>query len=277
LLYSILNVKLQRTMKTPAPVSSSALTALKRELRQRRPGSGPRYRQLRDALVATIDGGHWSAGDQLPTEASLYEATPFSLGTVQRALRELVDEGVVVRVQGSGTFVAATYGKVNEVAFCRFLGDDGRTLLPVYTRVRSRARLKGHGPWSTHFAGSHAKPMLLTRMLDVNGEFEVFNRFYFDAARFPLLASRPIQELAGANLKELLRDELRGASIGIEERLAIAKLPDEACASLKLPAGATGGILDGIGRMREEVVYYQQMFIPPSRRQWVPYTAAVAG
>jgi DNA-binding GntR family transcriptional regulator len=264
-------------MKTPAPVSPRALAALKRALRERAPGPMPRYRQLRDAFVAAIEAGHWRVGEQLPTEASLCKAVPFSLGTVQRALRELVDEGVVVRVQGSGTFVAPTYGKVHEVAFCRFLGDDGRTLLPVYTRVLSRARANGEGAFTSWLAARDAKPTVLTRMLDVNGEFEVFNRFYFDAARFPLLASRPIRELSGANLKELLRDELRGAPIGIEERLAITALPAEACTRLRLAPGCIGGILDGLGRTRDEVIYFQQMFIPPSDRQWAPYTAVTAG
>ena len=263
-------------MKTAAPASPRALAALTRALRKRDPDDSPRYRQLRDAVVATIDAGHWKAGDKLPTEAEFCAAVPFSLGTVQRALRELVDEGVVTRTRGSGTFVAASYGKVDEVAFCRFLADDGRSLLPVYSRVVSRSRPGGEGPWTPYFGAADEKPVCLERVLNVSGEFDVYNLFYFDAARFPFLATCSLQALAGANLKELLRDQLRVPVMGIEERLTIAPLAKDVCKHLRVAAGTVGGVLDGIGRTRDEVVYYQQMFIPPSRRQWVPYAAAVS-
>lgn len=263
-------------MKTAAPASPRALAALTRALSKRNPDDSPRYRQLRDAVVASIDAGHWGAGDKLPTEAEFCAVVPFSLGTVQRALRELVDEGVVTRTQGSGTFVAASYGKIDEVAFCRFLADDGRSLLPVYSRVVSRSRTLGAGPWTPYFNSENAKPVCLERVLNVSGEFDVYNLFYFDATRFPFLSTRSLQALAGANLKELLRDELHVPVIGIEERLAIAPLAKEVCKHLRVASGTVGGVLDGIGRTRDEVVYYQQMFIPPSRRQWVPYAAAVS-
>jgi GntR family transcriptional regulator len=263
-------------MRTAAPASPRALAALVRALAKRDTDAQPRYRQLRDAVVATIDAGHWKAGDKLPTEAELCAAVPFSLGTVQRALRELVDEGLVTRTQGSGTFVAASYGKVDEVAFCRFLADDGRSLLPVYSKVVSRGRVHGSGPWTPYFPSAAARPTYLERVLNVNGEFDVYNLFYFDAARFPFLAARSLQALSGANLKELLRDELRVPVLGIEERLAITALADAVCRRLGVAPGTVGGVLDGIGRTRDEAVYYQQMFIPPSRRKWVPYAAAVS-
>ena len=66
----------------------------------------PKYAQLRDTLLAAIEHGYWKAGAKLPTEQALARHTPFSLGTVQRALRALVAEGIVVRLQGSGTYVA---------------------------------------------------------------------------------------------------------------------------------------------------------------------------
>ena len=264
-------------MKTAAPASPRALAALSRALRKHVPDDSPRYRQLRDAVVATIDAGVWSAGDKLPTEAEFCAAVPFSLGTVQRALRELVDEGLVTRTQGSGTFVAASYGKIDEVAFCRFLADDGRSLLPIYSKVVSRSRAVGSGPWSPYFGAADGKPVRLERVLNVSDEFDVYNLFYFDAQRFPFLAACSLQTLAGANLKELLRNELHVPVMGIEERKAIAPFAKEVCKHLRVASGTVGGILDGIGRARGEVVYYQQLFIPPSKRQWVPFGAVVAG
>src|SRR5512132_3720713 len=65
----------------------------------------PKYAQLREMLAAAINSGDWKPGDKMPTEAQLARSTPYSLGTVQKALRALVDDGLVTRTQGSGTFV----------------------------------------------------------------------------------------------------------------------------------------------------------------------------
>ena len=73
----------------------------------------PKYVQLREALSTALRRGEWKAGDRLPTETELVELTALSLGTVQRALRDLVDDGLVVRNQGSGTFVAESRAPID--------------------------------------------------------------------------------------------------------------------------------------------------------------------
>ena len=51
----------------------------------------PKYMQLRDSILEAIRSGHWAGGEQLPTEVEFTRNTPYSLGTVQRSLRALVE------------------------------------------------------------------------------------------------------------------------------------------------------------------------------------------
>ncbi|MBK1783427.1 GntR family transcriptional regulator [Prauserella cavernicola] len=60
--------------------------------------------QLADALRAQI--ATMEPDSQLPTEADLVARYGVSRTTVRRALGDLVDEGLLVRRQGAGTFVA---------------------------------------------------------------------------------------------------------------------------------------------------------------------------
>ncbi|WP_285635931.1 GntR family transcriptional regulator [Lentzea sp. NBRC 102530] len=65
----------------------------------------PPYVQVANALRASILTKVFKAGDKLPSRAELakkYEVAPM---TVQNALRELRDEGLIVSRQGSGVFV----------------------------------------------------------------------------------------------------------------------------------------------------------------------------
>lgn len=69
-------------------------------------GPTPRYRRVKEFIVKHIEAGDWRAGDQVPSESALVRQLKVSRMTVNRALRELTHEGLVVRVQGTGTFVA---------------------------------------------------------------------------------------------------------------------------------------------------------------------------
>lgn len=69
-------------------------------------GPTPRYRRVKEYIVKHIEAGDWRAGDQVPSESTLVRELKVSRMTVNRALRELTHEGLLLRVQGTGTFVA---------------------------------------------------------------------------------------------------------------------------------------------------------------------------
>ncbi len=66
----------------------------------------PAYLQVKTFIQQHISSGAWRPGDPVPSEATLMQQFGISRMTVNRALRELTDQGMVTRVQGSGTFVA---------------------------------------------------------------------------------------------------------------------------------------------------------------------------
>lgn len=66
----------------------------------------PKYYQLRELLRARIEAGEWKPGDLIPPERELCAVYNVSRITVRQALGDLVDEGVLIRQQGRGTFVA---------------------------------------------------------------------------------------------------------------------------------------------------------------------------
>lgn len=65
----------------------------------------PPYVQVANALRAAILTKVFQAGDKLPSRAELAKKYAVAPMTVQNALRELRDEGLIVSRQGSGVFV----------------------------------------------------------------------------------------------------------------------------------------------------------------------------
>ncbi|KFF49336.1 GntR family transcriptional regulator [Gammaproteobacteria bacterium MFB021] len=68
-------------------------------------GSGPRYRQLADAIAAAVASGELAAGDKLPPQRRLADALGVTVGTVTRAYAVAEQRGVVNARVGSGTYV----------------------------------------------------------------------------------------------------------------------------------------------------------------------------
>ena len=66
----------------------------------------PAYEQVKAWTRQHIASGEWKPGDPVPSEAALMQQFGVSRMTVNRALRELANEGLVTRIQGSGTRVA---------------------------------------------------------------------------------------------------------------------------------------------------------------------------
>ncbi|MFZ1387165.1 MAG: histidine utilization repressor [Thiolinea sp.] len=66
----------------------------------------PRYQQIKQFISDAIRNQVYAAGDKIPTEAELVEQFGVSRMTVNKALRDLVQEGLLVRYPGLGTFVA---------------------------------------------------------------------------------------------------------------------------------------------------------------------------
>lgn len=66
----------------------------------------PAFQQVKDHVLQQIRGGEWKPGDLIPSERELMIQFNLSRMTVNRALRELTDNQLLVRIQGSGTYVA---------------------------------------------------------------------------------------------------------------------------------------------------------------------------
>ena len=80
----------------------------------------PIYHQLYEILRANIVSGEWQPGHMLPPESELIARYRVSRITVRQALEALVNEGLIYRQQGRGTFVArptVAQGLVRIVSF----------------------------------------------------------------------------------------------------------------------------------------------------------------
>ncbi len=76
------------------------------DVRPAREGGVPLYAQVSDFVREKIYAKEWGVDERIPSEHELMEMLGLSRGTVQKGIRVLVDEGLLVQQRGRGTFVA---------------------------------------------------------------------------------------------------------------------------------------------------------------------------
>lgn len=70
-----------------------------------RSGPLPRYYQLKELIRDGIRSGEWTPGSLIPSERALCERYGISRMTARQSVTELVNEGLLYREQGKGTYV----------------------------------------------------------------------------------------------------------------------------------------------------------------------------
>ncbi|WP_179958224.1 GntR family transcriptional regulator [Chitinimonas arctica] len=160
------------------------------------PGRQPLYAQVRERIVQGIEQGEWDAGEALPSEFELADRFGVSQGTVRKGLDSLVGEGVLLRRQGLGTFIAQVdddWGKAELPGVERALD----TSLELLACARGNA-----GEEAAAALGLRRGMALLTvkRLVRVGGEPFAVIESYVAADRFDGLDARRIKQ-ANCNLR----------------------------------------------------------------------------
>src|SRR5580658_9282549 len=87
----------------------------------------PKYRQVLESLLKDILSGRYQSGQKLPSEAALVQQFGTSRITVGRAMRELVERGMVDRVAGSGSYVRQAHKPSDGLVFGLLIPELGNT------------------------------------------------------------------------------------------------------------------------------------------------------
>ena len=229
-----------------------------------------KYKVVSNMLFDKIESGMWQPGDRLPSEGKLVTELGYSLGTVQRALRDLVELGAVERVHGSGTFVAGALTPEEHLFHFRFLGDDGVTLLPIFFKTKSLEHSENKGPWAGFLGQDDAGYVKIERLISVNREFEIFSELYLPVTMFPALSAMQATDLDGVSIRDMLTERFNTPTLKAEQSIACSVFPPRVGQVINMPIGQFGIILTVCSNTYRDVpIIWQRAFIPPSDRQMV--------
>ncbi|MEK6592853.1 MAG: GntR family transcriptional regulator [Pseudomonadota bacterium] len=195
----------------------------------------PLYKEVKMRITRSLVAGEWKSGEAIPSESRLAGQFNVSIGTIRKAIDELVAERILLRQQGRGTFVATHTEDRTLFYFFHIVGKDGSRELPM-TEMLSFRKVKA-GP-------EHATPLGIARgakifnvqnVLKLAGKPVVFDQISVPAALFPDLDEDIFGKRAGT-IYGLYQARYGINVIRISERLSAANPPAEAACLLGMRA-----------------------------------------
>lgn len=146
---------------------------------------GPLYAEVKKRITRSLMEGEWPQGAAIPTESQFARRYAVSVGTVRKAIGELVAERVLVRRRGRGTFVASRNQDYMLDAYFRIVDGDGRKEFPE-SRLISFRRGKADAAAARRLRVAQGAPVYrIENLLLLRGQPVIFDRIEVPQAVFP--------------------------------------------------------------------------------------------
>jgi GntR family transcriptional regulator len=224
----------------------------------------PKHEALKQVLIAAIEDGHWKDDEKLPTEQVLAKITPFSLGTVQKAIGFLVSEGYVQRKRGQGTFIIPREKRMGEPWIYRVLSPDESRYVPMTTKVLRRVEVESDASWATWLRSGKTDQRIirLERVIHAEG-FSFFSQYNVCPERFPLFETIELKDLDSENFVKLTAEVYRVTASKIMRTVRAAPLPKFATDALGIPPKSFGTWLEVMANSSHGVpIFFHQLYVP---------------
>ncbi len=257
--------KPQTTAFVANAASAGILESLAQHFAQQPALGQAKHLRLRNAILAAIRDGVLGPGDQVPPEQDLSAAVQLSLGTVQRTLRELAQEGTLLREHGRGTFVAYPGLPMDAIWQFRFRSSPSARRQPVSSKVIDQATIAETGRWSDALGPDAAGYLRFTRIIQVMNGPACFNELYLCASRFPGLSLAGAEDLTNINIKMLLAQDYNAPTLAVEQIARPARISARASEVLQCADDIHGMDVDVVGfSYGREPITLQRIWVPPT-------------
>jgi len=157
----------------------------------------PLYYQLKESILNAVKNKEFEIGERLPSERELAEYHNISRMTVKKAVDILVDNGYLIRKQGSGTFVSDYQESYSISPLLSFTKEMEKKGLDYTTKILDFSQTKDQN--------AAAK-------MNLNPEAELFK-----LERLRLIENKPFllenTYLAAENFSNLKKDEIENNSL----------------------------------------------------------------
>ena len=198
---------------------------------------GPLYKDVKRQLMEALTRGEWKPGEAIPSERRIAERFGISIGTVRKAIDELVAENILIRQQGRGTFVATHTRDRLLFYFFHIVPEQGPKEYPE-VELLSFVRAKAERGVADRLQIEAGDPVLRIRnALRLAGKRMIIDDITVSAQRFPGLSEKRFRERP-STIYNLYQDFYGISVVRSSERLRAVAADAEIAQLLSIVPGA---------------------------------------
>lgn len=201
------------------------------------PAALPLYRSVKLQITEALRDGRWKHGQKIPSEPQLARRFKVSVGTLRKAVGELVAENILVREQGSGTYVR-THGRDYMLSvFFRIVGHDGAHELPEGTLLSMKRARADRATAQVLRLKARAPVFDIETVLALDGEPVILDRMRVPVHLFPDLTPSAFARREGT-VYGFFQDRYGITIVRADEFITAVAADARTAGLLKVPVGA---------------------------------------
>jgi len=195
----------------------------------------PLYQQIHELIRHRISTGEYPHGAQIPSEHQLCRELRVSRVTLRESLRKLVQEHLLVKVPGKGTFVSAEPVKgLTRVKYAGFLEDLQERVLSLNVVEVQSTRIAPSDELRTRLqlGAEDTELVVFKRLRHIEDEPFSYTLNYLR----PAIGDRiSVEQLYAVPLLQILREDLRIPIVRAHETIAASPADPEVSRKLGIP------------------------------------------
>lgn len=195
----------------------------------------PLYREVQWRITRALAAGEWKPGEAIPSETRLAQQFGVSIGTIRRAIDELVAGRILVRQQGRGTFVATHTEDRTLFYFFHVVGKDGSREFPESELLGFRKERANDGDERDFGLARGTRVARVRNLLKLGGRPVVLDDITVPTERFARLDESTFRNREGT-IYGLYQARYGVNVVRIGERLSAAHPPSDIAAILGMRA-----------------------------------------
>jgi GntR family transcriptional regulator len=229
----------------------------------------PLYKEVKKRITRGLATGEWKPGEAIPSESRLAGQFNVSIGTIRKAIDELVAERILLRQQGRGTFVATHSDDRTLFYFFHIVGKDGSRELPVTELLSFRRGRAEAGEDARLGIPRGARTLRAENLLKLGGRPVLFDEIVVPAVCFPdldegIFGGRP------GTIYGLYQARYGINVIRISERLSAADAPPRVAALLDMRPGLPALVIKRVAYTYDDTpVEYRVSWVNTSRHEYL--------
>ncbi len=233
------------------------------------PQHSPLYKEVKKRLMHGLVAGEWKPGQAIASEWRLAGRYGVSVGTLRRAVDELVAERIVQRRQGSGTYVTTHTEDHQLYNFFHIIGKDGGREPPVHELLSFRSARADREAALRLGIGRDERVYRIDNVLRLAGRPVIFDEITLPAASFPDL-TKPLFTTRAGTIYGLYQARYGINVIRISERLSAARASARQAAGLKIRAGEPALIIQRVAYTYHDTpVEYRVSCVDTARHEYL--------